>query len=83
MNSHTPDPPPPYAQPLVCSAAKAISGLVQGESRLRENLPLINISDVRECPKVRVFHLDRPPLRRPRRRCLVNQQQQRRTSPAA
>jgi len=82
MNSHTPDPLPRYAQPLVCSTAKAIPGPVQGESRLRENFPLI-VSDVRECPKVRVFHLDRPPLRRPRRHCLVNQQQQRRILPAA
>ena len=83
MNSHTPDPPPRYVQPLVCSTAKAISGLVQGENRLRENLPLINVSDVREPPKVRAFHLDRPPHRRPQRRCLANQQQQRRISPAA
>jgi len=83
MNSHTPDPLPRYVQPLVCSTAKPISGLVQGESRLRENLPLIDVSDVRERPKVRVFHLDRPPLRRTRRSRLANQQQRRRILPGA
>jgi hypothetical protein len=83
MNSHIPDPRPRYGQHPVCSTAKVISGLTQCESRSRENPPFINVSDVRERPQVRGFHLDRPPLRRARRRCSVNRQQQRRILRAA
>lgn len=62
---------------------KVISDLTQGESRSHENLPNINVPDLKGRPQVRVSRLDRPPLRRHQRHCWVNRQQRRRILPAA
>jgi len=83
MNFRIPDTRPRRIQHLVCSTVKVISDLTQGESRSHEDLPYIDVPNLKERSQARVPRPDRPPPRRHQHHCWVNRQQQRRILPAA
>ena len=62
MSFRIADTPQWHTQHLVYSTTKVISGLAPGGSHSHDNLPYVNVSDVKEHPQV--FRPDRPLLRR-------------------